>query len=254
MQLSPCPSHATLARLAARPASDRALAAHIAGCAACTQALAELRVLGAAMSRAPLAEPQTTDCLDEMAVARIVDGGIRPAEIAHAAGCAGCRSRIADVAAAGSTKSVAAEVERIESSRPDWRRRFLGTAGLAAAATLIFVFAQQSSGDRASEVDTYRDPAAMAPVVPALISPLDAVVMRPVALRWQSTPDATQYHVTVFDAEGSIVWDSETADTTLTIPGTVPLVHGTTYWWRVEARVGFDRWSRSDVTPFTIGR
>ena len=201
--------------------------------------------------------PQQSEdrCLDEMAVARTVDGGGTPAELAHAAQCAHCRRQLAAVATATAATGVASEIARLGPSRqPAWRRGALAVGGLAAAAAVILALFTPAIPGGTAEGDRYRDADTPAPAVPALLAPNDVVAAQPVELRWRRTAEATQYRVTVFDVEGSIVWEQETADTAAVIPAAVSLADGVTYWWRIEARVGFDRWTRSEVTPFTVGR
>ena len=84
------------------------------------------------------------------------------------------------------------------------------------------------------------------------VAPAEEATSAPVRLAWKPTTGARQYRVTVFDAEGSIMWEGATADTATVVPPSVTLSIGVAYWWRVEARVGFDRWTQSELTPFSI--
>ena len=197
------------------------------------------------------------ECLDEMGVARMAEGSGAPGDIAHTAACGYCRGQVAAAARAIGSAPVAAEIARLE--RPAWgrrSRRLAGIGGLAAAAVVAVLFVARQPDDPAADPGAHRDPEAGAPAVqaPVLLSPVDATVRRPVVLDWRRSNGATQYQVAVFDAEGTVMWKEETTDSTVTIPAHVRLDGGVTYWWRVEARIGYDRWLASDVNPFTLAR
>lgn len=49
-----------------------------------------------------------------------------------------------------------------------------------------------------------------------------------------------------------MLWERETADTSAPPQGSVMLRAGLAYYWRVEARTGFDRVAESDLTEFVI--
>lgn len=250
MQLLSCPSDAMLARHVMHPDTDPGLAAHVASCVRCRSALAELRevttILGTASARASSGGL----CFDEMAVARVAEGAGGPADLAHLAECAACRLQVAEVAAVIGVDDFE---PRQGISRRTWPRRLAVVGAVAAAAVLTTVVTRTPANPPAGEA-VYRDPAIVARAVPVVVSPVEAVAARPIRLRWSAAEGATEYRVTVFDEEGSVVWAGVANDTTTVIPAEAPLVEGVQYWWRVEARVGFDRWSQSVVTPFTIGR
>lgn len=254
MHQSTCPSTPTLLRQALQGTGEQGVAAHVAGCAACGAQVAALREAAAAMRGMPAGTTRAAGCLDELAVARIADGGGTGAELDHLAQCDACRSEVAAVAGAIAAQPVAAEIERLEMpARPVWQRGG-ALAGVAAAVLLATVLARSSAVPDRGGGPTYRDPAVVQAAPPTVLAPVEDVVSRPVTLRWTSSAAATEYRLTVFDMEGSIVWEGKTTDTSVAIPADVPLAAGVQYWWRVEARVGFDRWSQSEVTPFTIGR
>ena len=71
-------------------------------------------------------------------------------------------------------------------------------------------------------------------------------------LRWSAVPGADRYHVTLFDAGGRLVYEAQLADTAATLPDSVRLVAGQSYLWSVEARIGWDRWSSSPLTEFSV--
>jgi hypothetical protein len=64
-------------------------------------------------------------------------------------------------------------------------------------------------------------------------------------------PRADRYELTLFDHEGSILWEAQTPDTAALAPESIGLAPGTSYFWKVEAQVDFGRWSESDLVEFT---
>lgn len=254
MHQSTCPSTPTLLRQAVQGIGERGVAAHVAGCAACGARVAALREAAAAIRGVPARTTWGAGCLDELAVARISDGAGTGAELDHLARCDVCRSEVAAVVGGIAADPVATEIGRLDMPvRRIWMR--VGAlAGVAAAVLLATVLGRSSAAPGGESVPIYRDSAVVETAPPTVLAPVEEVVSRPVELRWRSTPAASQYRLTVFDGEGSIVWEGKTADTTVAIPAEVPLADGVQYWWRMEARVGFDRWSQSEVMPFTIGR
>ena len=120
---------------------------------------------------------------------------------------------------------------------------------LAAAATLLLVFSATRLGDGApaphrgspdSEV-----PVAMAPIGEVAEVPL---------LQWAPVLGADRYRVTIFDAESRIVLTEEVGDTLLVLPESLSFEFGKPYVWLVSARTGWDRWSASAPTTFTLVR
>jgi hypothetical protein len=71
-------------------------------------------------------------------------------------------------------------------------------------------------------------------------------------LRWTPVEGADRYRVTVFDAEGRVVYEVEPVAAVAPLPDSVELTPGRRYLWKVEARVGFDRWVASDLVGFSI--
>ena len=73
-------------------------------------------------------------------------------------------------------------------------------------------------------------------------------------LRWSRVAGADRYRVTVFDATGGVVYAAEVLDTVVAFPDSVALVPGDSYLWKVDARIGFDRWAASELAEFSIAR
>jgi len=63
---------------------------------------------------------------------------------------------------------------------------------------------------------------------------------------------ADRYRVTLFRADGSLLYQLELPDTAAPLPDSVPLPPGHRYLWKVEARTGWDRWTTSELVSFTV--
>ena len=155
---------------------------------------------------------------------------------AHLAACAECRSEVV-------------AVTRLARSFRD-RRRWTVAAPLAAAAVLLLVLAPWQRG-RDEDATVLREPAVTTTVAPTLIAPLGAVATLP-RLTWTSIPHSDRYQVTMYDGNGSVVWETQTRDTVVAVPNATALGAGTPYFWKVAARTGWGRWVVSDLTTFTL--
>ena len=69
---------------------------------------------------------------------------------------------------------------------------------------------------------------------------------------WSKAESADNYRLTLFDAEGLVVWRAATSDTQLALPDSVELQPGRLYLWTVEARIGFDVWESSALIEFQV--
>jgi hypothetical protein len=67
---------------------------------------------------------------------------------------------------------------------------------------------------------------------------------------WSSVPQTESYHIRLFDSQGTVLWETQTADTIGKLPRSVILRPGRSYFWKVVARIGFDRETASDLTEF----
>jgi hypothetical protein len=189
------------------------------------------------------------DCLDELALAAAIDGRASAGTIEHLSSCAACRARVAHLGRLLADAPVQAEIRRLDAGwRTGWAsgKRLIGLAAAAAVVLLAVIPALPRAPDAG---DGFRDEAPVAPAAaPVLLAP--DLAGESAGLRWSAVPAASQYRLTIFDAEGALIWSVETSDTTATIPATVSLAPATQYWWRVEARVDFDRWNPSRLGSF----
>jgi hypothetical protein len=193
-------------------------------------------------------------CLDDATAAALAEGSLdaaaRTAVMPHLAACVRCRHLVATVAAALSDRDVARAILAAESgARPRWRVPFGGrtAAGVAAAAILLLLTWPAPPED----VSPHRASPITAAPAPDAVAPLGAVAGAR-ALRWTAVPGSDRYRVTLFDAEGNVLYGVELAHTVVALPDSVLPAPGGTYWWTVEARLGFDRWVASDLFEFSV--
>jgi hypothetical protein len=231
--------------------ADSTIAVHVATCPECQEQLAWLReATGQLRAAGTSRRTETPQCLSEAAVAAFVDGRsagpAHQATIVHLAGCARCRAMVASVARLAAAADVAREAP---AARPLWRRWQVPVA--AAAAVLLAVVAWPRGTD---QVGTgHRSPTINAAAAPVPLAPVAAVAQAR-ALRWSAVPGADRYHVTLFEVGGRVRYETQLADTVAAVPDSVALVPGQSYLWSVEARIGWDRWTSSPLTEFSVVR
>jgi hypothetical protein len=158
---------------------------------------------------------------------------------AHLADCAECTTEIA-------------EVRRLSrpAAQPN-RRVWVYTAAAAAAGLLLAVWAQ--SDWRRPGAPEFREPANPAAQAPTQLAPIGTDTT-PLTFRWSTVPGTDRYRISLFDTEGSVLWESEVPGSTSVLPDSIHLTPGVTYLWRVEVRKGVGRWSATPLTEFRIGR
>ena len=123
------------------------------------------------------------------------------------------------------------------------------TAGAAAAAALVLLV--QSGRLSGPEPSLHRDPWQEA--TPVLVPKAPAGMgVRPALLAWSPLPQASKYRVHIFDAEGTILFQTEAADSLVKLPDSIGFSPGQPYFWKVEADTGWDRWVSSDLVEFSI--
>jgi hypothetical protein len=197
-------------------------------------------------------------CLDESALARLVgDDGTYAThiEIAHLVGCAHCRSELASLAALLSDPGIAGEIRTLE-TQPIVRRhrapRFLLGALAAAAVVLLFARPVAVRWFSASDAEVHRGPTIDASGAPRLVSPAGDVEAAPIFV-WTGVAESDRYRLTLYDGAGHVVYEAQLRDTTLALPASVALARGVPYVWRVDARMGLDRWTSSESAEFFVG-
>lgn len=191
----------------------------------------------------------TPSCLDDATLAALADGRLgaehRESAIAHVSTCGRCRGALASVARALADPGVAREVRTLAGGR---RRAYGGwAAGLAAAAVLLVALLPGTFQEPAR----HRAPPITAAPAPEAVWPA-GVVAGARSLRWTPVSGADRYRVALFDAAGEVLYQAEVTGTDAALPDSVRPTPGATYWWLVEARVGFDRWASSDLIEFSV--
>ena len=173
-------------------------------------------------------------------VAAYVDGALAPPERsrveAHLADCHACRSELVAV-----TRLL--RVRR--------RRQWYLPLGVAAAAALVLFIWPRSAEKGTVSPPNYREPVVTTTVAPLIVAPRGATTA-PRRLVWTSVPHADRYRMTLFDATGAVLWESQTSDTTATIPATIGLQPGASYLWQVTAQTGWNRWVASELIDFSL--
>lgn len=189
----------------------------------------------------------TADCLDDDTLAALAAGTLPPelryAVLPHVASCARCRAAVASVARALADPTVARELP----AEGRGRRLYRFALPLATAAVLLLLL-WSPADDRAPG---HRGPPPPSATTPIPRSPLGAVAAVH-DLRWSAVAGADRYRVTLFDARGRVVYETEVADTVAALPDSVTLIPGQPYLWKADARTGFDRWATSQLVEFSI--
>lgn len=150
----------------------------------------------------------------------------------HLAGCSACR---ADWLAA----------QGLVARRPGTVRTLLPLAAAATLALLVWWQAPRPPEHREPVVLTSQAPGGIAPRGPGAA---------PSLVVWSLVPGADRYRVAVFDSAGRVLWEASTADTVASLPDTVRLEPEVPHFWRVHARIGYDRWVESNLVEFRIER
>ena len=100
----------------------------------------------------------------------------------------------------------------------------------------------------------YREESVTGAAAPRLVAPL-GVVSAMDSFRWTSVPRADRYRITVFARDGSLIGETETRDTVVTLTDFVRRAPDDSILWRVEAHVGWeDRWASSELAMLTVRR
>jgi anti-sigma factor RsiW len=180
--------------------------------------------------------------LESGEVAAYLDGALprsgRSRIEAHVAVCEECRRELI-------------EVGRLLRTRPHRHRWYLPVGVAAAAAAVVLLAVWPRPAGRPAEPG-YREPAVTSTVAPVVVAPRGVTAAVP-RLVWTAVPHADRYRLAVFDDTGRVVWETETGDTSVPRPDSIPLQQGARYFWKVEARTGWQRWVGSELVGFSLG-
>jgi len=190
----------------------------------------------------------TPECLTDEQIAGLVDGrvdpSVRSAVVAHLSGCGVCRRAVSSVTRALGDRAIAAEVASLQRGRGRW---LLMALPLAAAVLLLVVWRPTTPP---VEIAHRGEPAGTA-LVPAPTAPVGTVAAAR-SLTWHAVAGADRYRVTLYSATGHVEYETQVDDTVAALPEAVIVVPGHSYYWKVDARVGWDRWVGSDLAEFTL--
>jgi hypothetical protein len=254
--------------LAGAPAVAGITARHLDGCESCMKRLIRLREEVAAVRRTAVASVISgSDCLDDNDIAMLVDGAVgkrTEAQHAHVAACVRCRVRLGAVARTLHSDAVALQVLRLEgqaagtASRVRWRgvptRQVMAAlaAALLAVASLPLMKTALTRSTPETRDPVHRESAITLTAAPKIVAPI-GLANETQPLVWTSVPHADRYQLKVFDGDGTLVVDEQTSDTTVAMPRRLARAAPTTYYWKVEARTGWDRWVASEWRELTVG-
>lgn len=235
----------------------RGVGQHVERCERCRREVDALERAAGDLRSQALRRPMTEPCLDEMALAELVDGAGDPerraALMTHLAACVVCRGTVASLARFLAQPAARAEVAKVAGSTRRWSRLALpgiGIAGVTAAAVVLFVVSGLWKVDQRL-ASSQREVTLTVGVAPEAVAPVGRVEA-PNRFVWAGVPLADRYQLIVFDAQGTVVWEAQTRDTALALPASIGLRAASPYFWRVRARTGWDRWSESALVEFTF--
>lgn len=201
---------------------------------------------------------ETPNCLDAESIASVVEGHDDRAESAaaraHLVECARCRNEVASLARLLEVPEVRKELDHLRQPVRNLRIPFVAGALLttAAAAALTIIVGRPSPASLNKPV--YREESVTGFAAPRLLAPLGAIANIN-AFQWTSVPRADRYRITVYNRDGSVIWETLTRDTVITPPEVVQGMRDATLLWRVAAHVGWeDRWTASDLAMLSVSR
>ncbi|HEY3112623.1 MAG TPA: zf-HC2 domain-containing protein [Gemmatimonadaceae bacterium] len=180
--------------------------------------------------------------LDPRDIAAYVDRAATPSERAriesHLVTCPECRAEVSEAAHI---------IYTLPRARGVRRGVLITTAGIAAV-LLVFLLPRT---DRQIGKLQHREAGVTTTVAPVILAPVGAVESADV-FTWSSVPHADRYELRVFDSNASVVWQTETTDTVVSIPRTVSLRPGVSYYSKVQAHTGIERSTSTDLVEFLI--
>lgn len=186
-------------------------------------------------------EPRIPDHVDSGEVAAYLDRALSPSDRSrveeHLADCDVCRAEVIEVA-------------RLLRTQPR-RRGWYVPIGVAAAAAAALLLVWPRSAEEPPLPPTYREPVVTTTAAPSAIAPRGAIVAAPTFV-WTRVPHADRYRLALFDDTGRVVWETETTDSAVVLPDRSRLKKGGSYFWKVEAQTGWNRWVGSDLVEFSL--
>ena len=174
---------------------------------------------------------------------RRLRGTERESVVAHLVECAECR------------REYVATSEVVGAPRRTWGWARTGI-GLAIAAAIVFAAVPRAF--RRPGAATMREVSAERASIPDIAPPIqiatptdgERLTGTDVRLAWHPHGKDALYHVTVQTADGAVIWKAETHDSSYTLPRSVQLASGATYYWIVDALHADGRTAHSPATGF----
>lgn len=207
-----------------------------------------------------MAESLTCEAIvDGGTVERYLAGLLSDAEVeafeSHYLTCARCQNELRMVVAIRDVLPELQQASRVDYSSPApltgrWLRRHarVGAVAAAIAAVLAGVLIVQPG---ARESLQHREPVPEAADAPRLEAPIGEVGTL-AEFRWAPTASADLYKLTLYNAAGDVVWETDTRETHVALPDSLRLQPGALYLWQVNARIDWDRWVNSELVRFRI--
>ncbi len=188
-------------------------------------------------------------------MAAYLTGALRPGERsrieAHLAECEACCTELI-------------EVSRLLRTQPRRLRWVVPAGAVAAAAAVVLLVLWPRPENEPGSALGYREPAITTTVAPRVIAPRGVLSSVPRIVggastaipkfTWTSVPRVDQYRLRLFDATGTVMWETQVTDTVVALPDGIRLQPGASYLWKVEAQTGWNRWVGSDLTEFSLGQ
>jgi anti-sigma factor RsiW len=163
-------------------------------------------------------------------IAAYLNGALAPTGRAvleeHLAACVECRHEV----------TTARRLLR-QHRYPKRRLWLIPAAAAAVVAAVMLVRAPRPAPLGRQPLRSLQSGAADTVATISVLTPADGetVPARPVIFAWRGQPDRPLYRLSLTEASGREVWSAETTDTTLTLPATVSLERGRSYFWIVDA-------------------
>ena len=183
--------------------------------------------------------------LSEADLAGFLDRDLANAErqrvIAHLDECAACRRELVEmrqmVDSYSRARDAAAATDGRTGRRRAWRVGLATTLAAAGVVGLLLVRGRTVEPPDANRVREAPAPGEMGGNARiAVVSPPEGATISPhrTVFTWRPT-GADLYRFALLTESGEPVWTHETSDTTVTLPATVAVRRGESYFWRVDA-------------------
>jgi len=194
------------------------------------------RVLVTDTSGRPDEEDHVTH-LREAELAAFLDGGLMGAQRrrvqAHIDICETCRAELVDVGRATERRGALAKRVVSPLSRRWWIPA-VAAAGIAAVLVIPRLATRPGATPEQTRAPRITDAEGQRRIEP--IAPLDDVTVpaTEMVFSWHAVP-ADVYRISLLTTSGDSIWGTETSDTIATVPGSVSVKPGGSYFWRVDA-------------------